>query len=113
MTVAELLARLPQMEEARRACLLRQIIVSARALTVSRCRVHGPSNSWSRTARSSLPAAAPRTGPAGTVCLCAGDHGEAPRDWKVIDLKRELLRRGWAPVAQGGRGTLRPTRRSR
>ena len=32
----------------------------------------------------------------------------APRDWKVIDLKRELLRRGWAAVAQGGRGDDQP-----
>ena len=58
MTAAELLARLPQMEEEaqeheRRARLLRQIIVSVRALNGHAAEIR-TLESWSRTARSSV-----------------------------------------------------------
>jgi hypothetical protein len=110
MTAADLLAQLPQMEnEARdhelKAQALRQIIAAVRALNGHAAEVKDPRLlQQNGTVFIAQPLA--EGGPRGTDAVRRVMRESAAPEWKVIDLKRELLRRGWAPTPKAVEATI-------
>ena len=107
---ADLLARLPEMErQARdhelRAQALRQIIAAVRALNGHAAEVTDPrfvEQNGTVFVAQPLDESGPR-GREAVLRVMAEDPG---REWKVIELKRELLRRGWAPTPKAVEATI-------
>ena len=108
----DLLARLPQMEREaeeceRKAQALRQIIAGVRALNgeaaalLRRFESHGIAFETRP-----LDSDGPR-GPQAVLRVMA----ESPkREWKVVEVKREMLRRGWAPTPKAVEASIRRLR---
>ena len=107
---AELAAQLPELERQadefeRKAAALRQIIQGVRALNGSadailRSRAFAAHKTLFELG--SAPPDAPRGRDAVRRVM-----GEDPgRLWKVVDLKKEILRRGWAPTPKAVEGSV-------
>ncbi len=97
----ELLDRLPHMEREaeeheRKARALRQIIAGIRALNGHAYAISEP-RILQQNGKVFIAAPHDRDGPRGPQAVRSVMEEDAERVWKVVDLKREVLRRGWAP----------------
>src|SRR5205807_8358411 len=97
----ELAERLPELEQQaeefeRKAQAIRQIIAAVQALNgdAESILMHRSFESH-RTSFAVAPLAA--DGPRGPKAVLRVVQEHPEREWKVVELKREMLRRGWAP----------------
>lgn len=99
---SELAAQLPELERQadefeRKAEAIRQIIAGVRALNGDADAILIRRRFAAHT--TSFEVGAPvEGGPRGTEAILRVVSEAADRDWKVVDIKREVLRRGWAPT---------------
>lgn len=98
---SELLAKLPELEREadeyeRKATALRHIIAGLRALNGDADAILIRKSFESH--RTSFEIAPPdQDGPRGPSAVLQVMGEQRSREWKVVELKREMLRRGWAP----------------
>jgi hypothetical protein len=111
---ADLLSRLPDLEREAdeheaRARALRQIIAGVRALNGHAAAIVDPrfveQNGTVFVARSLQP-----NGPRGREAVLSVMCERPERIWKVIELKREILGRGWAPTPKAVEAALKRMR---
>jgi hypothetical protein len=107
---ADLLSRLPEMEREateyeRRARALRSIIAGVRALNGHAAEVQDPV--FVRQNDTFFVAQPPdKDGPRAREAVIRVMEESPAREWKVIELKREMLRRGWAPSPKAVEATI-------
>ncbi|MFL5964664.1 MAG: hypothetical protein ACJ757_17445 [Gaiellaceae bacterium] len=110
---ADLATRLPALELQadqleKRARALRQIIAGVRALTGRSVETERQTFESHRT---SFEVGPPDPhGPRGPDAVLHVMYEQPVRLWKVIDLKRELLRRGWAPTPKAVEASVKRLR---
>jgi hypothetical protein len=112
----ELVDQLPDLERQadeleRKAEAVRQIIAGVRALNgdAKSILLHKSFESH----RTAFVIAPPdREGPRGPAAVLRVMHGDPQRAWKVVELKRELLRRGWAPTPKAVEASVKRLRLS-
>lgn len=109
-----LLARLPEMEREaaeheRKANALRQIIAGIRALNGHAAEVV-EARFVEQNGTIFIARAPDAHAPRGRKALLRVMEEHPDRIWKVIDLKREVLRRGWAPTPKAVEATLKRLR---
>jgi hypothetical protein len=111
---ADLLSRLPDLEREAdeheaRARALRQIIAGVRALNGQAAVLVDPrlieQNGTVFVARPLQP-----NGPRGREAVLSVMYERPERIWKVIELKREILGRGWAPTPKAVEAALKRMR---
>ena len=107
---AEFLSRLPEMEREaaeyeRRARALRQIIAGVRALNGHAAEVPHP---VLVRQNDTIFVAQPldKNGPRAREAVIRIMEEAPTHEWKVIELKREMLRRGWAPSPKAVEATI-------
>jgi hypothetical protein len=91
-----------------KAQAIRQIIGGFQALNGSAGEVLMRSFSSHKTAFEIRPVAA--DAPRGPKALLAVMREQPERVWKVVELKREMLRRGWAPTPKAVEGSVKRLR---
>jgi hypothetical protein len=96
-----MLARLPEMEREaenyeRKARALRQIIEGVKALNGRADAILAP-RFVEQNGKVFVAAPQDRRGPRGIEAVRQVMASDSERVWKVIELKNEILRRGWAP----------------
>ena len=110
----ELLERLPEMEREaeeyeRKANALRQIIAGIRALNGHAAELAEPRFiEQNGTVFVAQPPDA--DGPRGREAVLRVMQGRPHHLWKVVSVKREMLRRGWAPSPKAVEATLKRLR---
>lgn len=111
---SDLISRLPDLEREadeyeERARALRQIVAGVRALNGDAHDIREPrfvEQNGTVFVASPLDAAGPR----GRDAVIAVMSERPGKTWKVIELKRELLRRGWAPSPKAVEANLKRMR---
>jgi hypothetical protein len=93
-----------------KAQAIRQIIGGFQALNGSAGEVLMRSFSSHKTAFEIRPSTT--NGPRGPKAVLAIMREQPERVWKVVDLKREMLRRGWAPTPKAVEGSVKRLRGS-
>jgi hypothetical protein len=111
---AYLTARLPEMEREadeleRKAQALRQIIAGIKALNGHAASVSEP-RFVEQNGTVFVAQALDEDGPRGRDAVLRVMRQYPQRTWKVVDLKRELLRRGWAPTPKAVEATVKRLR---
>jgi hypothetical protein len=111
----DLVSKLPQYEREaeeyeRKAHALRQIIAGIRSLNGdAEAILTGVSFASHRTRFDvALPTGKGPRGPRAVLEIMR--EADAAQDWKVIDLKREMLRRGWAPTPKAVEASVKKLR---
>jgi hypothetical protein len=110
----QLEANIPDLERQaeeleRKAHAIRQIIDGVRALNGDADTIVTQRSFEShRTVFEIAPLA--KGGPRGPQAVLRVMHESPEREWKVIDLKREMLRRGWAPTPKAVEASVRRLR---
>lgn len=114
MTPNELLVKLPQLEREaeeyeRKAHALRQIIAGVRSLNgEAEAILTGVSFEAHRT---KFDLGVPTAGsPRGQEAVLRVMNEEPDRAWKVVELKREMLRRGWSPSPKAVEASIKKLR---
>ncbi len=107
----DLLAQVPQLEREAaeheaKARALRQIIAGVRALNGHVAEITAPVF-HEQNGTGFLAQAVDPSGPRGQVAVLRVMRERPSHLWKVIELKRELLRRGWAPSPKAVEATLK------
>jgi hypothetical protein len=111
----DLLSQIPELQREaedyeRKARALRQIIASIRTLNGHASEVLNPTfveqNGKVFVAQPADPA-----GPRGRRAVLRLMAEDPNRDWKVVELKTELLRRGWAPTPKAVEASVKRLRR--
>lgn len=113
--MTDLLDQLPQMEREateheRKAQALRQIIAGIRALNGHAATVDQP-RYVEQNGTVFVAQPLDEDGPRGRAAVLRVLREDAARVWKVVDVKREMLRRGWAPSPKAVEATLKRLRR--
>jgi hypothetical protein len=112
---ADLLARLPEMEREaeeheRKAHALRQIIAGIRALN-GHAADFIEARLVEQNGKVFIARPLDARGPRGRDAVLRVMSEQRTRVWKVVDLKHELLRRGWAPTPKAVEASLKRLRR--
>jgi hypothetical protein len=112
----DLAERLPELEQQaeeyeRKAQALRQIVAAVHALNgdADAILMHRSYESH-RTSFAVAPLAPDRPRGPKAVLRVMEEHPE--RDWKVVELKREILRRGWAPSPKAVEASVKRLRQT-
>jgi hypothetical protein len=110
----DLLAKLPQLEREadeyeRKAHALRQIIAGVRSLNGEAEAILTGVSFESHRERFDV-ALPPAKGPRGQRAVLQIMSEDAERSWKVVELKREMLRRGWAPSPKAVEASVKKLR---
>jgi hypothetical protein len=111
---SELFTRLPDLEREaeeyeRKAHALRKIIEGVKALNGDAGAILEP-RFVEQNGKVFVAAARDRNGPRGTRAVLAVMSEDPERVWKVVDLKQEILKRGWAPSPKAVEGNVKRLR---
>lgn len=110
---AQLVSQIPELERQadeleRQARAIRQIVSGVLELAGDAAPARQRSFESHRTIFEVAPL--DRTGPRGPEAVLTVMHEEPERDWKVIEVKREVLRRGWAPTPKAVEASVKRLR---
>jgi hypothetical protein len=111
---ADLIAQLPEMEREaeeyeRKAHALRQIIAGVRALNGHPTTLVEP-RLVEQNGKIFIARPLDERGPRGRTAVLRVMAEHPARLWKVVDLKQELLRRGWAPTPKAVEASVKRLR---